>query len=99
MLKRALICCGISIALCVSGCAGRQDVPDPPVPPTVLPVSECAAPAPLVLDPLPEPPAGKPPVFDSREMNVEMKLREKDIRDYIAAMEAAIRCYEAQVTK
>jgi hypothetical protein len=29
----------------------------------------------------------------------EMKLREKDIREYIAALESALRCYEAQVTK
>lgn len=86
-MRRAALCLAILTALC-SGCAGR---PAPAVPAVVWP-AHCARPA------RPELPKLSGLTFlESREGYGRLKLRDARLRAYVAGLEDALDCYEAQL--
>lgn len=76
------------IALC-SGCA--KPAPDPPPTPAVVSVARCARP------PKPELPPIKGVFLESREGYTLLRVRDARIRAYVAGLEDALNCYEAQL--
>ncbi len=76
------------IALC-SGCA--KPASDPPPAPAVVSVAQCARP------PKPELPPMKGVFLESREGYTLLRVRDARIRAYVAGLEDALNCYEAQL--
>nr|DAD74872.1 MAG TPA: hypothetical protein [Myoviridae sp. ctrnx29] len=76
------------IALC-SGCA--RPASDPPPAPAVVSVAQCARP------PKPELPPMKGVFLESREGYTLLRVRDARIRAYVAGLEDALNCYEAQL--
>ena len=88
-MRRAALCLLILISLC-SGCSGRTESAPEPAPVTVYP-ARCARPAKPDLPKL----AGLP-LLESREGYALLKLRDTRLRAYLAGLEDALNCYEAQ---
>lgn len=89
-MRRAALCLLILISLC-SGCSGRTEPAPEPSPVIVYP-ARCARPAKPDLPRL----TGLP-LLESREGYARLKLRDQRLRAYLAALENALDCYEAQL--
>lgn len=87
MTPRAMLCLTLLTGLC-SGCA--RPAPEPPAP-VVVSVARCARPA------RPELPALKGVFLESRRGYALLKARDARLRAYIAGLEDALGCYEAQI--
>lgn len=88
-MRRAALCLLILISLC-SGCSGRTESAPEPAPVIGYP-ARCARPAKPDLPKL----AGLP-LLESREGYALLKLRDTRLRAYLAGLEDALDCYEAQ---
>ena len=88
-MRRAALCLLILISLC-SGCSGRPAPAPEPAPLIVYP-ARCARPAKPDL-----PKLSGLPLLESREGYARLKLRDTRLRAYVAALEDALDCYEAQ---
>lgn len=88
-MRRAALCLLILISLC-SGCSGRPAPTPEPAPVMVYP-ARCARPAKPDLPKL----TGLP-LLESREGYARLKLRDQRLRAYVAALQDALNCYEAQ---
>lgn len=88
-MRRAALCLLILISLC-SGCSGRTESAPEPAPVIGYP-ARCARPAKPDLPKL----AGLP-LLESREGYARLKLRDQRLRAYVAALQDALNCYEAQ---
>lgn len=89
-MRRAALCLLILTALCSDGCSGRPAPTPEPAPVTVYP-ARCARPAKPDLPKL----TGLP-LLESREGYALLKLRDTRLRAYLAGLEDALDCYEAQ---
>lgn len=89
-MRRAALCLLILISLC-SGCSGRPALTPEPAPVIVYP-AHCARPAKPDL-----PRLSGLPLLESREGYARLKLRDTRLRAYLAALENALDCYEAQL--
>lgn len=88
MTKLATLCLMLWISLFNSGCAARQE----PVKPIIIYPARCARPAQPELPKL----AGLN-FLESREAYSRIRLRDSVMRSYIAGLEDALDCYEAQL--
>lgn len=88
-MRRAALCLLILISLC-SGCSGRTEPTPEPAPVRVWP-ARCARPAKPDL-----PKLSGLPLLESREGYARLKLRDTRLRAYLAGLEDALDCYEAQ---
>ena len=86
-MPRAVPLLMLSITLC-SACARPE--PQPPAP-IVISVARCARPV------KPELPALKGAFLESRHGYTLLKVRDARIRAYVAGLEDALGCYEAQI--
>lgn len=87
MTKHVAICLILLTSLYSAGCAGKTEVMPVPVYP-----ARCARPA------KPELPRMSGLNFlESREAYSRLKMRDAMMRNYIAGMEDALDCYEAQL--
>ncbi len=73
-----------------SGCA--KPAPDPAPAPVVVSVARCARPAKPELPPL------KGAFLESRDGYTLLRVRDARIRAYVAGLEDALNCYEAQLS-
>ena len=89
-MRRAALCLLILISLC-NGCSGRPAPTPEPAPAIVYPV-RCARPAKPDLPRL----TGLS-LLESREGYARLKLRDQRLRAYLAGLENALDCYEAQL--
>lgn len=89
-MRRAALCLLILISLC-SGCSGRTESAPEPAPVIGYP-ARCARPAKPDLPKL----TGLP-LLESREGYARLKLRDTRLRAYLAGLEGALDCYEAQI--
>lgn len=89
-MRRAALCLSLWIALCSGGCSGRP-APTPEPSPVIVYPARCARPAKPDLPKL----AGLP-LLESREGYALLKLRDTRLRAYLAGLEDALDCYEAQ---
>ena len=87
-MRRAVPYLMLLTVLC-SGCA--KPAPDPAPAPVVVSVARCARPA------KPELPPMKGAFLESREGYTLLRVREARIRAYVAGLEDALNCYEAQL--
>lgn len=87
-MRRAVPLLMLLTALC-SGCA--KPAPTTPPAPVVVSVARCARPA------KPDLPAMKGAFLESREGYTLLRVREARIRAYVAGLEDALNCYEAQL--
>lgn len=90
-MRRAALCLLILTALCSDGCSGRPAPTPEPAPVTVYP-ARCARPAKPDLPKL----TGLQ-LLESREGYARLKLRDTRLRAYLAGLEGALDCYEAQI--
>ena len=89
-MRRAALCLLILISLC-SGCSGRP-APTPEPAPVIVYPARCARPA------RPDLPRLSGLTFlESREGYARLKLRDTRLRAYVAGLEGALDCYEAQL--
>lgn len=88
-MRRAALCLLILISLC-SGCSGRPASTPEPAPVMVWP-ARCARPSKPDL-----PRLSGLEFLESREGYVRLKLRDARLRAYLAGLEDALDCYEAQ---
>lgn len=89
-MRRAALCLLILISLC-SGCSGRP-APTPEPAPVIIWPARCARPAKPDL-----PRLSGLPLLESREGYARLKLRDQRLRAYLAGLENALDCYEAQL--
>ena len=89
MMPRAASSALIWIALCSLTACARPE-PQPPAP-IVISVARCARPV------KPELPSLQGAFLESRQGYALLKVRDARIRAYIAGLEDALECYEAQV--
>lgn len=89
-MRRAALCLSLWIALCSCGCSGRPAPTPEPVPVIAYP-ARCARPAKPDL-----PKLSGLPLLESREGYARLKLRDTRLRAYVAGLEDALDCYEAQ---
>ncbi len=89
-MRRAALCLSLWIALCSCGCSGRP-APTPEPAPVIVYPARCARPA------RPDLPRLSGLTFlESREGYARLKLRDTRLRAYVAGLEDALDCYEAQ---
>lgn len=90
-MRRAAFCLSLWTALCSCGCAGRP-APSPEPAPVIVYPARCARPA------RPDLPKLSGLAFlESREGYARLKLRDTRLRAYVAGLEDALDCYEAQL--
>lgn len=89
-MRRAALCLLILISLC-SGCSGRPAPTPEPAPVMVWP-ARCARPAKPDL-----PRLSGLEFLESREGYARLKLRDTRLRAYLARLEDALDCYDAQL--
>lgn len=89
-MRRAALCLLILISFC-SGCSGRPAPTPEPAPVMVWP-ARCARPAKPDL-----PRLSGLEFLESREGYARLKLRDTRLRAYLAGLEGALDCYEAQI--
>ena len=89
-MRRAALCLLILTALCNGGCSGRP-APTPEPAPLIVYPARCARPAKPDL-----PKLSGLPLLESREGYARLKLRDTRLRAYVAGLEDALDCYEAQ---
>lgn len=89
-MRRAALCLLILISLC-SGCSGRPAPTPEPAPVMVWP-ARCARPSKPDL-----PRLSGLEFLESREGYARLKLRDTRLRAYLAGLEDALDCYDAQL--
>lgn len=90
-MLRAALCLAILTGLCSGGCA-TSAAPEPSLAPLVVWPARCARPAKPDL-----PKLSGLTLLESREGYVRLKLRDVHMRAYMAGLEDALDCYEAQL--
>ena len=90
-MRRAALYLSLWITLCSCGCSGRP-APTPEPAPGIIWPARCARPAQPDL-----PRLSGLPLLESREGYARLKLRDQRLRAYLAALENALDCYEAQL--
>ena len=90
-MQRAALYLSLWIALCSCGCSGRP-APTPEPAPVIVYPARCARPAKPDLLRL----SGLS-LLESREGYARLTLRDQRLRAYVAALQDALNCYEAQI--
>jgi len=91
-MRRAVLCLSLLIALGSGGCAGHTAPERTVAAPIVIRPAPCARPA------MPALPRMSGLAFlESRQGYELLRLRDKRLRAYVAGLEDALECYEAQL--